>query len=90
MDKFTNSTFKIFSFILLFGGLIIILSPFIFILYTSFFFQQELSLNLLSNIISWHGKKAIFLLAFANSGLVAIASVFFSSNYFHFGRLRFS
>jgi len=76
MDKFTNSTFKIFSFILLFGGLIIILSPFIFILYTSFFSTgTESKFTFQYYQLAW--EKGNFLLAFANSGLVAIASVFF-------------
>lgn len=76
MDKITNSTVKIISFILLSGGLILILSPFVFILYTSFFVTSiESGFSFKYYVSAW--EKGNFLLAFANSGIVAIASVFF-------------
>ena len=74
MDKFTNSTFKIISFLLLIFGLILVLSPLVIILYSSFHSSGDHSFTLKYYQEAW--QKGKFLLAFSNSTLVAIAVTF--------------
>lgn len=75
MDKFTSPTFKIISFIILFLGLIIVLSPLAVILYTSLFSAStDHSFTLKYYQEAW--QKGKFLLAFRNSTLVAIVVTF--------------
>ena len=75
MDKFTSSTFKIISFIILALGLIVVLAPFFIILYSSFISNSpEASWTWKYYQQAW--EKGRFLLAFANSSLVAIAVTF--------------
>lgn len=68
----SNSIFKIFSFLILFFGLILVLSPLFIVIYTSLFdssSQHNFTLKYYQS--AW--QQGNFLLAFSNSALVSIA-----------------
>ena len=71
MDKFTSHTFKVISFFVILIGAVLILLPLFIIIYTSFFsnYSSE-GFTLRYYQEAW--QKGRFLLAFANSSLVAI------------------
>ncbi|WP_373480949.1 carbohydrate ABC transporter permease [Geminocystis sp.] len=72
MDKINNSRSQIISFLILLIGLIIVLSPLIIVLYTSFFSNtSDHSFTFHYYQEAW--EKGNFILAFSNSSLVAIA-----------------
>ena len=72
MDKINNSRSQIISFLILLIGLIIVLSPLIIVLYSSFFSNtSDHSFTFHYYQQAW--EKGNFILAFANSSLVAIA-----------------
>ncbi|WP_017295027.1 carbohydrate ABC transporter permease [Geminocystis herdmanii] len=68
----SNSVFKIFSFLILFFGLILVLSPLFIVIYTSFF-DNSLQHNFTLKYYQSAWQQGNFLLAFSNSALVSIA-----------------
>lgn len=75
MDNFHFSRVKIISLIVLTIGLLLVISPFLFVLYTSFFPGGNQS-HFTWQFYQQAWQRGNFIKAFANSSLVAIASVF--------------
>lgn len=75
MDNFHFSRVKIISLIVLTVGLLLVISPFLFVLYTSFFTGGNQS-HFTWQFYQQAWQRGNFVKAFANSSLVAIASVF--------------
>lgn len=73
---FMNKLFKIISFLILFGGVIIILSPLFVVLYTSFFKIENQVTRFTFEYYLQAWEMGDFVLAFLNSALVAIAVTF--------------